>query len=80
MQYRIIFRIVEFSAGNKSQIRITIDYNEWLMYVFDEMAMFLALVVFNIYHPGRVLVGPESDSPVLTSEEKPQPNERRSGR
>jgi hypothetical protein len=50
------------------------------MYVFDEMAMFLALVVFNIYHPGRVLVGPESDSPVLTSEEKPQPNERRSGR
>jgi hypothetical protein len=70
VQYRIIFRIVEFSAGNKSQIRITIDDNEWLMYVFDEMPMFLALVVFNIYHPGRVLIGLESDYPVLTKEEK----------
>lgn len=40
------------------------------MYVFDEMPMFLALVVFNIYHPGRVLIGLESDYPVLTKEEK----------
>jgi hypothetical protein len=33
------------------------------MYVFDEMPMFLALIVFNIYHPGRLLSGPSSEFP-----------------
>jgi hypothetical protein len=33
------------------------------MYVFDEMPMFFALIVFNIYHPGRVLSGPSSEFP-----------------
>jgi hypothetical protein len=35
------------------------------MYVFDEMPMFLALMVFHIYHPGRVLVGPDGELPTL---------------
>jgi hypothetical protein len=40
------------------------------MYVFDEMPMFLVLVLFHIYHPGYALVGPESNYPTLTKEEK----------
>lgn len=32
--------------------------------------MFLALLVFHIYHPGKVLVGPDSEYPKLTKEEK----------
>jgi hypothetical protein len=33
------------------------------MYVLDATPMFLAVVLLNIFHPGRVLVGPESKFP-----------------
>jgi hypothetical protein len=46
------------------------------MYVFDEMPMFFALAVFNIYHPGRVLVGPESEYPKRNSEQAPASSSR----
>jgi hypothetical protein len=53
-----------------SGIHNTLDNNEWYMYVFDEAPMFLALVVFHVYHPGRVLIGPESEYPKLRGEDK----------
>ncbi|KIN02157.1 hypothetical protein OIDMADRAFT_28273 [Oidiodendron maius Zn] len=68
--YRIIFRIIEFSAGNDSVIHNTLDNNEWYMYVFDEAPMFLALIVFHVYHPGHVLIGPESEYPKPSREDK----------
>ncbi|RDW57700.1 hypothetical protein BP5796_12501 [Coleophoma crateriformis] len=68
--YRIIFRIVEFSAGAKSSIHRAINNHEWYVYVFDEAPMLLALVVFLIYHPGRALKGPGSEFPKLTKEQK----------
>jgi hypothetical protein len=37
--------------------------------------MFLALLVFHFYHPGKVLVGPESEYPKITKEEKRQRKE-----
>ncbi|RDW58835.1 hypothetical protein BP6252_13311 [Coleophoma cylindrospora] len=75
--YRIIFRIVEFSAGAKSSIHRAINDNEWYVYVFDEAPMFLALVVFLIYHPGRALKGPGSEFPKLTKEQKVERKEEK---
>lgn len=57
-QVRITYRLAEFL--------IPFDHNplfdtEIYMYVLDAVPMFLALVALNIVHPGRVLVGPESN-------------------
>jgi hypothetical protein len=40
------------------------------MYVFDEAPMFLALMVFHVYHPGHVLIGPESEYSKPSREDK----------
>jgi hypothetical protein len=69
-KWRICFRIVEFSAGSKTPLNNQIEQNEWYVYVFDMAPMFLALLVFHIYHPGKVLVGPDSEYPKVTKEEK----------
>jgi hypothetical protein len=55
---RIVYRLAEFL--------IPFDHNplfdtEIYMYVLDAVPMFIALVALNILHPGRVLVGPESN-------------------
>jgi len=55
--YRNIFRLVEFSAGTVS----TITTHEWFAYFFDATPMLVALVAVHVFHPGRVLRGPNSD-------------------
>ena len=55
--FRNIYRLIEFSSGVYSNI----TEHEWYMYVFDATPMLLALVAFNILHPGRILRGPNSD-------------------
>ena len=32
--------------------------------------MVFALVIFNVIHPGKILVGPDADWPKLSKEEK----------
>lgn len=32
--------------------------------------MFLAILLLNVFHPGRVLVGPDSEFPKLTRKQK----------
>lgn len=39
--------------------------------------MFVALVAFNIFHPGKTLQGPDSDYPKLTKEEKQETKRRK---
>ncbi|MCJ1353020.1 MAG: hypothetical protein MMC33_003004 [Icmadophila ericetorum] len=56
---RIIYRVIEFSGGPTSTIPKTESY----AYIFDSTLMFIALVLFNVIHPGRILVGPESEFP-----------------
>lgn len=51
MQLRIIFRLVEYSEGLDS----TIPRHEAYQYALDSLPMLIALVVFNIVHPGRVM-------------------------
>ncbi|MCJ1485727.1 hypothetical protein MMC06_005902 [Schaereria dolodes] len=58
---RIFFRLIEFSAGNGSNNPL--PFHEAYFYVFDAVPMFFALVAMNITHPGRVLVGPDSELP-----------------
>ncbi|MCJ1467018.1 hypothetical protein MMC07_005640 [Pseudocyphellaria aurata] len=56
---RIIFRLVEYSDGIDSSI----PNHEAYQYCFDSLPMLIALVLFNIYHPGRIMPGKESDFP-----------------
>ena len=60
-QIRIIYRLVEFSHGTKSNDPIR--NHEVYMYVLDALPMALALFVMVVCHPGRTLVGPESEFP-----------------
>ena len=63
---RIIYRFVEFSSGFDGPV----PHTESLFYVFDSVPMLTAIVMFNVYHPGRVLVGPESEFQKMSSTEK----------
>lgn len=56
---RIIFRLVEYAQGLDSSI----PNHEVYQYFFDTLPMLLALVVYNVVHPGRVMPGKESDFP-----------------
>ncbi|KZO94507.1 hypothetical protein CALVIDRAFT_565575 [Calocera viscosa TUFC12733] len=55
---RIAYRIAEYASG---AIITDITTHEAYYYVLDATPMFLALVVFCVVHPGRVLVGPGSE-------------------
>lgn len=56
---RIIFRLIEYSSG----ITSSIPKHEAFQYVFDSTPMLIALVLFNAFHPGRLMPGSESNLP-----------------
>ena len=56
---RIIFRLIEYANGYETGI----PTHEAYQYVFDSTMMLLALLLFNIVHPGRIMPGTESDFP-----------------
>ncbi|KAI9678741.1 MAG: hypothetical protein M1817_005798 [Caeruleum heppii] len=56
---RIIFRLVEYSNGLDSSI----PRHEAYMYCLDTLPMLIAIVLFNIIHPGAVMSGKGSDIP-----------------
>ncbi|KAL8822856.1 MAG: hypothetical protein Q9191_006419 [Dirinaria sp. TL-2023a] len=56
---RIIFRLAEYSSGLDSSI----PNHEAYQYVLDSTPMFIALLAFNLVHPGRVMRGKEADFP-----------------
>ncbi|KAI1453007.1 RTA1 like protein-domain-containing protein [Annulohypoxylon moriforme] len=59
---RIIFRLVEFSSGSTG-VSNPLLTNETYFYVLEAIPMLLAILSFNIIHPGIVLIGPESEMP-----------------
>jgi hypothetical protein len=67
-QVRIIFRLNEFTKGFEPGNPML--SNEAYVYCLDASPMFLALLLFSIMHPGRALVGPESEFPRLSRREK----------
>lgn len=56
---RIIFRLCEYSSGLKSNI----PNHEAYQYCLDSLPMFVALILLNAAHPGRVMKGKEGDIP-----------------
>lgn len=68
MKVRVIFRIVEFAGG------VTLDnpipFHEEYTYALDCFPMMAALLILAIYHPGRYLVGPESEFPKKSRRQK----------
>ncbi|KAJ7695604.1 RTA1 like protein-domain-containing protein [Mycena olivaceomarginata] len=56
---RIVYRLIEFSSGIYSSLTM----HEAPFYCLEATPMFLALLLWNVYHPGRILVGPDSEFP-----------------
>ena len=56
---RIIFRLVEYSQGLDSGIPTKEAYT----FVLESLPMFVAVLLLNIVHPGRVMPGSESNLP-----------------
>ncbi|TPX31582.1 hypothetical protein SmJEL517_g05110 [Synchytrium microbalum] len=59
---RSIYRVAEFAQGFLSPI----SKIEGLLYTFDTAAIFVALAVFNIVHPGNILVAPKEGDHVYS--------------
>jgi hypothetical protein len=58
---RIIYRLIEFSGGmGQDNALVT---HEVYFYILEAAPMFLALLAFNVVHPGRIMAGPNSDMP-----------------
>jgi hypothetical protein len=58
---RIIYRLVEFSAGLGHSNPL--PSNEPLLYVLESAPMWLAILIWNIVHPGRFIHGEGSKMP-----------------
>ncbi|KAF2020657.1 hypothetical protein BU24DRAFT_416336 [Aaosphaeria arxii CBS 175.79] len=58
---RVIFRLVEFSAGNNTSNPL--PYKEVYALTLDAFPMLLAALILAVVHPGLALKGPESEFP-----------------
>ncbi|KAL4744507.1 hypothetical protein BDW72DRAFT_188365 [Aspergillus terricola var. indicus] len=67
---RIIFRLAQYADG--TNIDNPALRNEWFEYVWDAAPIFICLAILNVAHPGRVLVGPDSEFPRVSRKEKKQ--------
>ncbi|OJD31022.1 rta1 domain protein [Diplodia corticola] len=65
---RIIYRICEFAGGVKPSNPI--PFHEEYSYALDAFPMMVALLLLAVFHPGRSLVGPESEFPKMSRKEK----------
>jgi hypothetical protein len=54
---RIIFRLVEYSSGYKTGI----PTHEAYTWILETLPMFTAVLLLNIFHPGRVMPGQEGN-------------------
>jgi len=57
---RVIYRIAEYASG---AIVTDITTHEAYYYALDATPVFLALVIFCVWHPGKILVGAGSEFP-----------------
>lgn len=61
-QIRVIYRLIEFSLDGRSKLSLS----EAPFYILEATPMFLALLLLNIYHPSRFIVGPDGEFPKNT--------------
>ncbi len=69
-QVRIIFRIAEFAGGVTPSNPV--PFHEEYTYALDCFPMMVALLIIAVWHPGRYLIGPDSEFPSLSRREKKQ--------
>jgi hypothetical protein len=50
---RSIFRIAEYVMGTDG---VLLDH-EYYLYIFDSTLMFFVMVIFNVWHPSRIIAG-----------------------
>ncbi|KAM0260875.1 hypothetical protein ACHAPA_010091 [Fusarium lateritium] len=62
---RIFYRLIEFSGGEGQDNGLVT--HEIYFYILEAAPMFLALLAFNIVHPGRIMTGSNSEMPGLFS-------------
>ncbi|KAF2395905.1 hypothetical protein EJ06DRAFT_534588 [Trichodelitschia bisporula] len=65
---RIAYRIAEYGGGMKPSNPI--PFHEAYAYALDAAPMMVAILILAVVHPGRTLVGPESEFPRLSWKEK----------
>jgi hypothetical protein len=58
---RIVYRLAEFSGGLGSSNPL--PGNEKVLYVLESTPMWLAILVWNVVHPGRFIQGPDAKMP-----------------
>jgi hypothetical protein len=68
VQIRIAYRISEFAGGVTPSNPV--PFHEAYSYGLDACPMILALLMLLIWHPGRFLVGPESQFPNVSRKER----------
>jgi hypothetical protein len=76
-KFRILFRIIEFSAGAGTKLTAEFRHHEVYQYVFDALPMLLALLTMNIFHPGMVLAEEDSRFAKVSKAEKKALKEQR---
>lgn len=69
MQLRIFYRIAEYGGG-LSPTSNPVPYHEAYNYALDAFPMMVCFLLLAIMHPGRFLVGPDSEIPKKTRKEK----------
>ncbi|KAL1995977.1 hypothetical protein VTN49DRAFT_512 [Thermomyces lanuginosus] len=67
---RIIYRLAEFAQGTQEDKLTVLTTKEVFFYVFEAVPMLFGMSAWNIWHPGRIMVGPEGDFPRLSRKEK----------
>ncbi|KAJ7159967.1 RTA1 like protein-domain-containing protein [Mycena crocata] len=63
---RIVYRLIEFSSGVYSPLTM----HEAPFYCLEALPMVVALSLWNLCHPGRILVGPDSEFPKKVKKSK----------
>jgi len=66
LQIRIIYRLIEFSAGH-DQDKNPLPYKEIYLYILEVIPMFSAIGVFIVVHPGNILKEPDAKMPGVWS-------------
>ncbi|EFW20458.1 hypothetical protein D8B26_003164 [Coccidioides posadasii str. Silveira] len=67
---RVIYRLCEYSQG----VDTPLSKSETAFYVLDAATMAVAIFLFSIFHPGRFLVGPDSEFPKKQKKSKANRN------
>lgn len=65
---RIIFRLAEYAGG--MDLSNPVPFHEEYAYALDAFPMMVAILILALIHPGRALVGAESEFPKVSRKEK----------